>query len=183
MNAIEMARTLGARGGLARRRRLSAEDRRRIASLGGHARRQFLDVAGRIIETLRYARAVDQLRDTPRVVRVRSCRGPCPGSTPNEADVPKATDHLDLVGRIMTSLAALGLEPILVGGMALVTLGSRRVTRDFDFVVARPGERLKDLVDVFYDRGLELAARVNDAGDVTPSSRKMPPPPRSAPAC
>ncbi len=79
----------------------------------------------------------------------------------------EAIGHLDEVGRIVTTLTALGLEPILVGGMALVTLGSRRVTRDFDFVVARPGERLAALVDVFYDRGLELAARVNDAGDVT----------------
>jgi len=78
----------------------------------------------------------------------------------------EAIGHLDEVGRIVTTLTALGLEPILVGGMALVTLGSRRVTRAFDFVVARPGERLVALVEVFYDRGLELAARVNDAGDV-----------------
>ncbi len=78
----------------------------------------------------------------------------------------EAIGHLDEVGRIVKRLTALGLEPILVGGMALVTLGSRRVTRDFDFVVARPGERFAVLVDVFYDRGLELAARVNDAGDV-----------------
>ncbi len=51
--------------------------------------------------------------------------------------------------------------------MALVLLGSRRVTRGFDFVVERPGERLAAAVDIFYDRGLELAARLNDAGDVT----------------
>ncbi len=75
--------------------------------------------------------------------------------------------HLDEVGRIVAALTALGLRPILVGGMALVTLGSRRVTRDFDFVVPAPGERLPALVNLFYDRGLELAARVSDAGDVT----------------
>jgi hypothetical protein len=51
--------------------------------------------------------------------------------------------------------------------MALVILGSRRVTRDFDFVIARPGERLQRLVDLFYDRGFELASRVNEDGDVT----------------
>jgi hypothetical protein len=51
--------------------------------------------------------------------------------------------------------------------MALVIIGSRRVTRDFDFVVAQPGKSLERLVDVFYDRGLELASRVNRDGDVT----------------
>jgi hypothetical protein len=71
------------------------------------------------------------------------------------------------VSEITAQLAALGLQPVLVGGMALVLLGSRRVTRDFDFVIELPGERLAAALDVFYDRGLELAARLNDAGDVT----------------
>ncbi|HUF46420.1 MAG TPA: nucleotidyl transferase AbiEii/AbiGii toxin family protein [Vicinamibacterales bacterium] len=74
--------------------------------------------------------------------------------------------HLDTVGTVVRALADLGFEPILVGGMALVLLGSRRVTRDFDFVVARPGERLQSLVDVFYDHGFELAARLEE-GQVT----------------
>ena len=78
-----------------------------------------------------------------------------------------AAGLLDDAGRIVAALTKLGLEPILVGGMALVTLGSRRVTRDFDFVVPAPGDRLGDLVDAFYDHGLELAARVNDSGDIT----------------
>jgi hypothetical protein len=81
--------------------------------------------------------------------------------------VKDAAGLLDDAGRIVTALTRLGLEPILVGGMALVTLGSRRVTRDFDFVIAAPGDRLEALVDVFYDRGLELAARVNDSGEIT----------------
>lgn len=78
-----------------------------------------------------------------------------------------AAGLLDAAGRIVAALTKLGLEPILVGGMALVTLGSRRVTRDFDFVIPIPGDRLEALVDLFYDRGLELAARVNDVGDIT----------------
>lgn len=76
-------------------------------------------------------------------------------------------DHLGLVSEIAGRLAALGLQPVLVGGMALVLLGSRRVTRDFDFVIELPGERLTAALDVFYDRGLELAARLNETGDVT----------------
>lgn len=74
-------------------------------------------------------------------------------------------DHLDLVGEIAGDLGDLGLDPVLVGGMALVVLGSRRVTRDFDFVVGHPAERLSRLVDVFYDHGLELVAKLNDEGD------------------
>jgi hypothetical protein len=35
-------------------------------------------------------------------------------------------DHLDTVGEIVEELRGLGLEPVLVGGMALVVLGSRR---------------------------------------------------------
>jgi hypothetical protein len=81
--------------------------------------------------------------------------------------MPDTASHLDAVGGVVEALRGLGLEPILVGGMALVMMGSRRVTRDFDFVIRQPGERLQDLVDVFYDRGLELASRVDAAGDVT----------------
>lgn len=78
-----------------------------------------------------------------------------------------AEDHLDGVGHVVEALTEAGFEPILVGGMALVLLGSQRITRDFDFVVAHPRDRLQGLVDVFYDRGFELAARVNDAGQIT----------------
>jgi len=80
---------------------------------------------------------------------------------------PDPADQLDEVGQVVAQLRNLGLEPILVGGMALVTLGSRRVTRDFDFVIINPGARLEPLLDVFYGRGMELASRVNANGDVT----------------
>lgn len=80
--------------------------------------------------------------------------------------MPDPGDHLQAVGEIVRDLRALGLEPVLVGGMALVLLGSRRVTRDFDFVVAHPGDRLARTIGLFYDRGLELVSRLNDMGDV-----------------
>lgn len=84
-------------------------------------------------------------------------------------------DPLATVGEIVDALRALGLEPVLVGGMALVVLGSRRVTRDFDFVIARPGERLASAIAVLYDRGLELVSRLDEAGDVvsTISNRRV----------
>lgn len=78
-----------------------------------------------------------------------------------------ASAHLEDVGAVVAALHALGLEPVLVGGMALVTLGSRRVTRDFDFVVSHPGDLLPRVVGALYDHGLELASRVDAHGDVT----------------
>jgi hypothetical protein len=83
--------------------------------------------------------------------------------------------YVETVGEIVHDLRGLGLEPVLVGGMALTVLGSRRVTRDFDFVVGRPGDRLGATIGVLYDRGFELVSRLNDAGDVvaTIASRKV----------
>jgi hypothetical protein len=77
-----------------------------------------------------------------------------------------AADELNEAGRVADGLTAIGLEPVLVGGMALVLLGSRRVTRDLDFLIPHPGDRLNALVDLFYGRGFELAAKVNEAGDI-----------------
>ena len=89
--------------------------------------------------------------------------------------MPDPMDHLQTVGEIVQGLRALGLDPVLVGGMALVVLGSRRVTRDFDFVIARPGDLLARTIGLFYDRGLELVSRVNEMGEVisTISNRKV----------
>jgi len=89
--------------------------------------------------------------------------------------MPDPEDHLQAVGEIVQGLRALGLEPVLVGGMALVVLGSRRVTRDFDFVIAHPGDRLAPTIAVFYDRGLELVSRLNEMGEVisTIADRKV----------
>lgn len=69
--------------------------------------------------------------------------------------MPGPVDYLDDVGTIVKELSDLGLEPVLVGGMALVILGSRRVTRDFDFIVAEPADRLRAALAVSCDRGLE----------------------------
>ena len=80
---------------------------------------------------------------------------------------PDPTDYLEEVGTIVEQLAGLGLSPVLVGGMALVILGSRRVTRDFDFVISKPTGHLDRLIDLLYQRGLELASRLNNDGEVT----------------
>ena len=62
-----------------RARRLSAMDRKCIASLGGRARSESLQAERRIAENFRFAAAVQGL---PRVTpgrRLRTCRGPVPG--------------------------------------------------------------------------------------------------------
>jgi hypothetical protein len=80
-------------------------------------------------------------------------------------DSPSA--HVEAAGAIAAGLRLLGFDPVLVGGMALVILGSRRVTRDFDFLVEAPGKRLSALVDFFYEQGFELVSRLDQAGNVT----------------
>jgi len=75
-----MARQLGQRGGRARAKRLSAERRRQIASLGGEARGRSLLVARRIVENFRYAAAVLELRGGPRrILRMKTFAGRLPG--------------------------------------------------------------------------------------------------------
>jgi hypothetical protein len=160
-----MARHLGRLGGRKRAARLSADRKRRIAALGGQARAESFAIARRVEETLRYAATMAALQPRSVAPRARSVR--TGGSLVSMSMRPNPTDQLDEVGAIVEQLRNLGLEPVLVGGMALVTLGSRRVTRDFDFVIARPEARLEALLDVFYGRGMELASRVNANGDVT----------------
>jgi hypothetical protein len=70
-------------------------------------------------------------------------------------------------GRLAAAMNGIGLQPTLVGGMALVILGSRRITRDFDFLITQPGERLETLLDWLYLNEYQLAARLNTNGDIT----------------
>ena len=83
MNASEMARALGRRGGRAREKRLSAAEKKRIASLGGKARFQSLQAARRIADNFRYVAVLGDLRGRPTTVRrLRAFAGPLPGIYP-----------------------------------------------------------------------------------------------------
>lgn len=68
--------------------------------------------------------------------------------------MPDSSDYIKEVGEIIAALESLGFKPVLVGGMALVILGSRRITRDFDFVVSMPEDQIEELVAVFLSKGL-----------------------------
>jgi hypothetical protein len=82
----QMARVMGRRGGRARAKRLSAERRRQIASLGGRARHRSRQAARRIVENLGYAAAVLELRGrAPRVIRMKTFSGRLPGLYPDGA--------------------------------------------------------------------------------------------------
>ena len=77
-----------------------------------------------------------------------------------------ASTHVELAGAIVEDLHRLALSPVLIGGMALAILGSRRITRDFDFLIDAPGDRVSSILDAFYDRGFELVSRLDEADNV-----------------
>lgn len=74
--------------------------------------------------------------------------------------------YLEEVGKILQELGKIGFKPVLVGGMALVILGSRRVTRDFDFLITNPGSEMGAILKILYKRGLELVSKMDNAGNV-----------------
>jgi hypothetical protein len=83
VNTRDMARALGRRGGRARARNLTADARRRIAALGGAARRRSIELAQRHHDNFTYAAIVLELQPPPRVARMRTFDGPLPGLYPS----------------------------------------------------------------------------------------------------
>ena len=61
MKTQDMAKALGQRGGQARARRLLAEEKQRIASLGGQARAESFLLKRRIAKNFRYVAVVREL--------------------------------------------------------------------------------------------------------------------------
>ncbi|MEW5981978.1 MAG: nucleotidyl transferase AbiEii/AbiGii toxin family protein [Acidobacteriota bacterium] len=88
------------------------------------------------------------------------------GRKPGRRTGRRQTDFTAAVGELLNDLAPFGYEPTLVGGMALVTLGSTRVTRDFDFLVVAEARAQNALVQVFYRHGFELVSRTDEHGNV-----------------
>lgn len=78
----------------------------------------------------------------------------------------ETSHYIEEVGRIVEELEKLGFTPVLIGGMALVILGSRRVTRDFDFLISNEPPKQEALLDIFYKNGFELASRVDENGEI-----------------
>jgi hypothetical protein len=82
MNPQNAAKALGRRGGQARARRLSTIEKKRIASLGGAARRESLQAAQRVADNFRYVNAMRDLQGQGSraiVARLSKFDGPLPG--------------------------------------------------------------------------------------------------------
>jgi hypothetical protein len=77
----------------------------------------------------------------------------------------RSADPLTELFPLLSALEEKGLQPVLVGGMALVVLGSQRITKDFDLLVST-SELSTDLVERIYREGYELITRFNKAGEV-----------------
>ena len=78
MNASDMARALGRKGGKARAARLAPAERRRIAALGGRARALSLHAERRVAENFRYLEAIEALQPRPPVIRLSAFNGRLP---------------------------------------------------------------------------------------------------------
>jgi hypothetical protein len=76
------------------------------------------------------------------------------------------TDYLQKVAALAEDLESEGFQPVLVGGIALVILGSQRVTKDFDFLISLQGPSSKEIVDVFYRHDFELVTKFNQEREV-----------------
>jgi hypothetical protein len=84
-NVSASAKVLGRLGGHARALRLSPAERRRIAALGGAARKRSLEIARRIAENFAYVQAMDALGEPqPKPTRASTCEGPLPGIFPDQ---------------------------------------------------------------------------------------------------
>lgn len=75
-------------------------------------------------------------------------------------------DHLEKVVALSEALEKKGLQPVLVGGIALVILGSQRVTKDFDFLVSLQDVSVDDMVEIFYKHGFELVTKCSKEREV-----------------
>lgn len=75
-------------------------------------------------------------------------------------------DYFKDISSLTKDLRAQGFEPILVGGMALILLGSQRVTYDFDFLVSAQGLLVETIIDIFYRHGFELVSKLNEKREI-----------------
>ena len=80
--------------------------------------------------------------------------------------MPKQNNYFEIVGRLTADLEKNGFSPTLVGGMALVVLGSQRVTYGFDFLVSLPNLLADTVIEIFYKQGFELVSKLNEQREV-----------------
>ena len=79
MNTRQIAKALGRKGGLARAKKLSAEQRKKIASLGGKVKAISAKANERIESNFRLAETLKLLRPAPKIKSVSHAKEPLPG--------------------------------------------------------------------------------------------------------
>lgn len=80
--------------------------------------------------------------------------------------MPASNSKLDSVAALVQELDRAGFGPILIGGMALIVLGSQRVTMDFDLLVTNKDPHAVSLVKIMYGRHFELITKFKPDGEV-----------------
>ena len=80
--------------------------------------------------------------------------------------MPNKADYLRRVIVLLQALEKKGVRPVLVGGIAMVLLGSQRVTKDFDFLVSLRDLPVEGMLEAFYQEGFELVTKFNKQGEV-----------------
>ena len=78
----------------------------------------------------------------------------------------KQAEDLKIVTTLVKELEAKGFILTLVGGMALVSMGSQRVTYDFDFLLSLQDGAIDKITEVFYNKDFELITKLNAQGEV-----------------
>ncbi len=80
--------------------------------------------------------------------------------------MPIQNDYFDIVGPLVKELEEKSLMPTLIGGVALIILGSQRVTKDFDFLISRQDSMMEEVTNAFYRYGFELVTKLNERWEV-----------------
>lgn len=76
----EIAKLLGSKGGKARAKKLTSEQRSSIASKGAQARKESLLLKKRIIANFEYLQAIQELQPQKKIIkRLKTCRHKLPG--------------------------------------------------------------------------------------------------------
>ncbi len=78
----------------------------------------------------------------------------------------KQTEDFNTVTSLVKELEAKGFTLTLVGGMALVSMGSQRVTYDFDFLTSLKDGVIDKITEIFFNKGFELITKLNAQKEV-----------------
>ena len=64
------------------------------------------------------------------------------------------------VMKLLHELDTLGYQATLIGGTALILLGSERVTKDADFLMIKSARDQRELIQAFYKHGFEIISKI-----------------------